>query len=144
MMLRSFTCSSLSYARILMMLVVLTNETSIKTARLLRSSLLWLWLHWMNARIRFILTHNHIEFVFRNFYECFYVELRLHNWYDLPKARFHPMLEKHTRIGFPCDGVPRILSLPPTGWSYRSWYCLRPTSCAERPCSVLDISGSRK
>ena len=35
LMLRSFTRSSLLYARILMMLVVMTNETSIKTTRLL-------------------------------------------------------------------------------------------------------------
>ena len=34
-MLRSFSRSSLSYARILMMLVVMTNETLIKTTRLL-------------------------------------------------------------------------------------------------------------
>ena len=34
-MLRSFSRSSLSYVRILMMLVVMTTETSIKTTRLL-------------------------------------------------------------------------------------------------------------
>ena len=36
-----------------MMLVVMTNKTAIKT-RLLRSSLLWLWLHRKNAKIRVI------------------------------------------------------------------------------------------
>ena len=40
-MLRSFNRSSLSNARILMMLVVMTYETSVKATRLLRSSLLW-------------------------------------------------------------------------------------------------------
>ena len=39
-MLRSFSRSSISYARSVM-LVVMTNETSIKVTRLLRSSLLW-------------------------------------------------------------------------------------------------------
>ena len=55
-MLRSFRRSSLSYACIPMMLIVITNETSIKATRLLRSSLLWLWLHLKNAKIRFILS----------------------------------------------------------------------------------------
>ena len=41
LMLRSFIRSSISYARSVMMLVVMTNETSIKATRLLRSSLLW-------------------------------------------------------------------------------------------------------
>ena len=41
LMLRSFSRSFFSYARILMMLVVMTNTTSIKATRLLRSSLLW-------------------------------------------------------------------------------------------------------
>ena len=41
LMLRSFSRSSISYARSVMMLVVMTNETSIKATRLLRSSLLW-------------------------------------------------------------------------------------------------------
>ena len=40
-MLRSFSRSSISYARSVMMLVVMTNETSIKATKLLRSSLLW-------------------------------------------------------------------------------------------------------
>ena len=40
-MLRSFSRSSISYARSVMMLVVMINETSIKATRLLRSSLLW-------------------------------------------------------------------------------------------------------
>ena len=40
-MLRSFSRSSLSYARILMMLVVMTNKTSINSTRFLRSGLLW-------------------------------------------------------------------------------------------------------
>ena len=41
LMLRSFSRSSISYARSVMMLVVMTNETSIKATRILRSSLLW-------------------------------------------------------------------------------------------------------
>ena len=54
LMLQSFSCNSLSFGRTLMMLVVITNETSI-TTKLLRSSLLRLWLHRKNARIRVIL-----------------------------------------------------------------------------------------
>ena len=40
-MLRSFIRSSTSYARSVMMLIVMNNETSITATRLLRSSLLW-------------------------------------------------------------------------------------------------------
>ena len=38
-----------------MTLLVKTNETFIKTTRILRSSLVWPWLHQKNTRIRFIL-----------------------------------------------------------------------------------------
>ena len=73
------------------MLVVMTNEMAIKT-RLLRSSLLWLWLHRKNAKIRVIVkiklpSRRKIPAVNRNLSlnSCF-VLLRVKSTYSLTVA----------------------------------------------------------